>query len=173
MDTDPLNLNEAPSWVDNAWAEVVKVILPGRRLPTVGEWDMELIGEFMGRLQAFAKLYDGEIPMGPDVKAEHEQLQKFVDAQPQSKERAAKEKLFLKDLETRIRATNESMPQMMAAALGSSRQKFLQTRLFFFHQDRVGKFDTEVFARPVLQQFGAHAHNAAAAGLPASSATPH
>ena len=67
VDTDPFQLDKAPIWAENALAEVVKVVLPGKRLPTAGEWDLELVGELFGRLQAFVKLYGGEIPMGPEV----------------------------------------------------------------------------------------------------------
>ena len=120
VDSDPLELNGAPPWVENAWAEVVKVLLPGNRLPTVGEWDMELLGEFMGRLQAFGKLHVGEIPMGPKVQAENDRFQKFEASQPQSPERTAKEKVLARDLRARVAAVQESIPDVMKAAFGSS-----------------------------------------------------
>ena len=78
VNSDPMELDDAPQWVENAWVEVVKVVLPGNRLPTSGEWDMELLGELLGRLQAFGRLYSGEISMGPEVKAEFDRLQKFA-----------------------------------------------------------------------------------------------
>src|SRR5487761_2645716 len=83
MNCDPFGLDAAPSWAEKALAEAVKTVLPGKRLPTTGEWDMELVGELFGRLQAFIKLYDGEIPMGPGVQAEWDQVQKRAASLPQ------------------------------------------------------------------------------------------
>ena len=31
----------------NAYVEVVKVVMPGKKLPADGEWDMELVGELI------------------------------------------------------------------------------------------------------------------------------
>jgi hypothetical protein len=125
-DFDPLGLNDAPPWVDKALAEVVKVVLPGNRLPTSGEVDMELIGELLGRLQAFGKLYGGEIPMGPEVQKEYEDLQKFLTSQPQTPERAAMEKAAIKDIQTRMEAVQQGIPNVMNAALASSHEDTLK-----------------------------------------------
>ncbi len=74
VDADSLNTNGAPPWVENAWAEVVKVIMPSRKLPMSGDWDLELMGELLGRLQAFSKLYTGEIPLRADVQSECDRI---------------------------------------------------------------------------------------------------
>jgi hypothetical protein len=39
--SDPFDLDKAPQWAENALVEAVKVTLPGNRLPTAGEWDMQ------------------------------------------------------------------------------------------------------------------------------------
>ena len=72
VNLDPLELDAAPVWVENALAEVVKVVLPGNRLPANGAWNLELVGELMGRLEAFGRLCAGEIVMGAEVQAEHD-----------------------------------------------------------------------------------------------------
>jgi hypothetical protein len=126
MDSDPWQLNEAPIWAENALAEVVKIVMPGKRLPTVGEWDLELVGELLGRQQAFGKLFGGEIPMGPETKAECEQLEKLAASQPRSQERAARGKKVAQDLQTMIKATNQCIPRLMESALGSSHEDALK-----------------------------------------------
>src|ERR1039458_3642343 len=90
--SDPFELDQAPTWAENALAEAVKTTLPGKRLPTSFEWDVELIGELLGRQQALGKLYSGEIPMGPETTAEYARLEKFVGSRPKSPERSAKQK---------------------------------------------------------------------------------
>jgi hypothetical protein len=126
VDSDPLKLDEAPAWVEKALAEVAKVVMPGNRLPTTGEVDMELIGEFFGRLQAFGKVYDGEIPLGPEAQAEYDRLQKFLAKQPQSPERTAREKASVKDLQVRMGALEQSIPDLMNAVFGSSHEDALK-----------------------------------------------
>ena len=126
VDSDPLKLDDAPSWVESAWAEVVKVLMPGNRLPTEGEWDLELLGELMGRLQAFGKLYSGEIPMSPEAKAEADRFEKFAASQPQSPERTAREKVLAKDFQTRVNAVQEGIPNLMAGAMASSHEDTLK-----------------------------------------------
>jgi len=120
VDSDPLELDSAPVWVEKAWVEVVKVLLPGNRLPADGAWDLELVGELMGRLQAFGRLYAGEIVMGPEVQAEHDRFQSFVDSLPRSPERTAREKMLAHDMNARVEAVQESIPVVMKAALASS-----------------------------------------------------
>ena len=126
VDSDPLKLDEAPQWAENALVEVVKVVMPGKKLPAAGEWDMELVGELMGRLQAFGKLYGGEIPMGPEQQAELDRLEKFAASQPKSKERTGREKMVLQDLQAMMEATNQAIPNLTGAALDSSHEDALK-----------------------------------------------
>lgn len=126
FDIDLLDLNEAPAWAERAYAEVVKVVMPGKRLPTSGEWDLELIGELLGRLQAFTKLYGGEIPMGSEVQAEWDKLQARADALPKTAALAARKKALGVDLATKFAAVGESIPRMMEAALASSHEDALK-----------------------------------------------
>jgi len=106
-DCDPFNLNDAPEWAGNALAEVVKIVMPGKKLPTAGEWDMELLGEFMGRLQAFGKLYGGEIPMGPEQQAELDRYKKNEASQPKSKEITVREKILAQDMQAKRKLPNK------------------------------------------------------------------
>jgi hypothetical protein len=122
VDSDPLGLDDAPAWVERAWAEVVKVILPGNRLPTSGEWSLELLGELMGRLQAFGKLYAGEIPLTPEVQAQVDRLEKFAASQPRSPKSAARQKVLVRDLQVRVAAVQAGIPDLMAAAFTSSHE---------------------------------------------------
>ena len=122
FDTDLFDLNGAPPWVERAYVEVVKVVMPGKQLPTSGEWDLELIGEFLGRLQALSKLYSGEIPMGPEVKVEWDELQAKAAALPQTPEIAAKKEALEIDLGNKFAAVGDSIPQMLEAALDSSHE---------------------------------------------------
>jgi hypothetical protein len=124
--SDPFELDKAPAWAENALAEAVKITLPGKRLPTSGEWDMELLGELLGRQQALGKLYGGEIPMGPETKAEYDRLEKFAASQPPTPERSAKQKAMVQDLQTMIGATNDAIPQLLKAVLGSSHEDALK-----------------------------------------------
>jgi hypothetical protein len=126
VDSDPLKLDEAPQWAENALVEVVKVVMPGKKLPAAGEWDMELVGELMGRLQAFGKQFSGEIPMGPEQQAELVRLEKFAASQPKSKERTAMEKMVLQDLQAMMEATNQAIPNLTGAALDSSHEDALK-----------------------------------------------
>lgn len=125
-ESDLLELNAAPAWVENALAEVAKIVMPGGRLPTSGEWDLELIGELFGRQQAFGKLFKGETPMGSETEAECDQLIKHAASQAQSPERTARQKAFAKDLEIMIKATNQAIPPMLEAALSSSHEDTLK-----------------------------------------------
>ena len=120
VNLDPLELDAAPVWVENALAEVVKVVLPGNRLPANGAWNLELVGELMGRLEAFGRLCAGEIVMGAEVQAEHDRFQKFVDSLPQSPERTARAKMLVRDINARFEAVQEHIPVVMKAALASS-----------------------------------------------------
>jgi hypothetical protein len=120
--SDPFELNQAPAWAENALAEAVKTTLPGKRLPTSGEWDVELIGELLGRQQAIGKLYSGEIPMGPETKTEYARLEKFVASQPKSPAILAKQKAMVQDLQIMIGATQDAIPQLLKAVLSSSHE---------------------------------------------------
>jgi hypothetical protein len=125
-DSNLFGLNDAPPWVERAFVEVAKVVMPGHRLPIAGEVDMEVIGEFFGRLHVFGKLYSGEIPMGPEVQAEYDSLQKFAASQPQSPERTAREKAGVQDLLVRVDAVQHGIPNIMNAALESSHEDTLK-----------------------------------------------
>ena len=122
LDSDPLGLDDAPPWVENVWAEVVKVAMPSNRLPTSGEWDLELLGELFGRLQAFGKLFEGEIPVGPEVLAEMDRWQKFAATQPKSPARTATEKKLARDLQVRVNAVQHSIPDLIKAVMTSSHE---------------------------------------------------
>lgn len=124
--SDLFGLDKAPAWAENALAEAVKTTLPGKRLPTSGEWDVELVGELLGRQQAFGELYSGEIPMGPETKAEFDRLEKFAASQPKSPARSAKQKAMVQDLQTMIGATNDAIPQLLKSVLGSSHEDALK-----------------------------------------------
>jgi hypothetical protein len=126
VDADPLQLDGAPVWVENAFMEVAKVVLPGQRLLASGDCDLEPFGELLGRMQAFGKLYAGEIPMGPEVKQEYDRLLKKVAGQPQTPERIARAKRLVKDMKARTAATEDAIPQMMSAALASSHEDALK-----------------------------------------------
>jgi len=126
LDCDPFNLDGAPGWAEKSLAEVIKTVMPGNRLPTEGEWDLELVGELFGRLRAFGKLYGGEIPMGSEMQAESDRLEKLAASQPQSPERAAKEKALTQDLQNMVNATNQAIPQLMDSVLGSSHEDALK-----------------------------------------------
>ena len=124
--SDPLDLDKAPAWAENALAEATKILLPGKRLPTSGEWDVELLGELVGRQQALAKMYSGEIPMGPETRAECDRLEKFAAAQPQAPDSSAKIKAMVQDFGTMIAATNGAIPQLLESVLSSSHEDALK-----------------------------------------------
>jgi hypothetical protein len=126
IDSDPLKLDEAPAWVEKAYLEVIKVIMPSKKMPGNGDLPLELLGEFIGRLQAFGKLYGGEIPMGPEQKAELERLEKLAASQPKSKERTVRGKMLVEDLQARVEATNQAIPNLIKAALDSSHEDALK-----------------------------------------------
>ena len=112
--------------MENAWIEVVKTVMPGKRLPTAGEVDLEAFGELFGRLQAFAKLFDGEIEVAPEVQAEAEAFVKHAKSRPQTRALKARQKVLAMDFKTRVAATNEAVPQLMAAAFASSHEDALK-----------------------------------------------
>lgn len=124
--SDLLELDKAPAWVENALAEAAKTILPGNRLPASGEWDMGLLGELLGRQQALGKLYGGEISMGPESEAECDRAEKFAASLPESPERSAKVEAAVQDLQTMIAATNDAIPQILKSVLSSSHEDALK-----------------------------------------------
>lgn len=119
---DPFGLDGAPRWAEKALVEVVRIVMPRRKLPDDGEWDAEIIGEIFGRLLAFGKLYSGEIPLGAEMTAECERLKELAARQPQSRERTVREKRFVEDLRTRIMATEMAIPELVKAVLASSHE---------------------------------------------------
>ena len=99
VNLDPFNMSEAPPWVEKALAQAVKIIMPGNRMPLTGEWDMELLGEIIGRLQALGRFFKGEIPIGPDLQKELEQLEKTAASQPKTAEIVAALKTFHREFD--------------------------------------------------------------------------
>lgn len=126
MDCDALNLAGSPAWAENALAEVVKIVLPGRTLPTEGEWDVELLGELVGRQHAFAKLYAGEIPMSTEMKSDLEKIKRQEAALPQTPERKARKKRVGNDFSNLVQANNQAIPQLMTAVMESSHEDSLK-----------------------------------------------
>ena len=126
LDSDPLQLDDAPPWVEKAYAEVVKVVFPGNRIPNADVFDLEIIGEFFGRLQAFGKVYSGEIPLGPEALAECENAKKIMESKMRPPKIKAKVKSSLKDLQVRVGALQASIPGVMNAALESSHEDALK-----------------------------------------------
>lgn len=126
VDADPLGLDSAPLWVEKAWMEVLKVVMPSNPMPSSGKVDVELIGEYFGRLQAFAKLYSGEIPMESEVQAELERAEKVMASQPQSPDKKKRQKLAEKDLQVRMKAVQKGIPNLMDAVMASSHEDALK-----------------------------------------------
>jgi hypothetical protein len=143
IDSDPLKLDEAPAWVEKAYLEVIKVIMPSKKMPGNGDLPLELLGEFIGRLQAFGKLYGGEIPMGPEQKAELERLEKLAASQPKSKERTVRGKMLVEDLQARVEATNQAIPNLIKAALDSSHEDALKFQKGLLRGDEPGTRRTD------------------------------
>jgi hypothetical protein len=126
VDSDPMGLDAAPPWVERAWAEVLKVIMPSNRLPMSGEVDLEMLGELFGRMQALSKLYSGEIPLTPEVQTEWERCQQHLASQPQTPESKANGEVLARDFQTRVGAVQPSIPHLVNAALASSHEDSLK-----------------------------------------------
>ena len=125
-DCDALNLDGAPAWAENALVEVTKVVLPGKRLPTEGEIDVDWLGELIGRQRAFAGLFGGEIPLSAEMQADLERIKQSDEAQPQTPELAARKKLLAKDFLNLVDANGQAIPDLMAAVLESSHEDALK-----------------------------------------------
>jgi hypothetical protein len=125
VEADPLGLDNAPQWVENAWIEVTKCVMPGRRMPSGGELNMETLGGFFGRLQAFTKLYQGEIPVTPAVEEEAKQLVEEAARAPKPPGHKARLKKMTRDFSNRLDATEQKIPQIMAAVYASSHEDAL------------------------------------------------
>jgi len=125
-DCDALNLEGSPAWAEKALAEAVKIVLPGKSLPTEGEWDVELLGELVGRQHAFGKLYVGELPMSQEMQADYDKIKKHAASLPQTPERAAQDKLVAKDFQNLVNANDQAISQLMAAVLDSSHEDALK-----------------------------------------------
>jgi hypothetical protein len=126
LNPDPLGIAEAPPWVERAFAEVIKVVMPGHKMPVPGEWNLEIIGGLLGRTQAFGKMINGEIPVGPEMQAGKEWLEKLVASQPWPPERIAKAKELEKDFEGSLETIKEGIPNFLNAALDSSHDDTLK-----------------------------------------------
>jgi len=126
LNPDPLGLDEAPPWVEKALAEVIKTVMPGKKLTLDGEWDLELIGELLGRTQAFGKLFNGEIPFGSEIKAGLDWLEKLAASQPKSPARTASEKVMVRDFQARLETIQRGIPNFLNAALDSSHEDALK-----------------------------------------------
>jgi len=125
-DFDPWKLNDAPPWAENALLEAVKIVFPSGRLPTGGEWDLEFVGELFGRMEALGKLYGGEIPMGPETKAECDLVEKRFASQLQSPANVAKATQVAKYFQTATELTNRTIPLLTASSLASSHEDALK-----------------------------------------------
>lgn len=117
---DALNLDGAPAWAENALVEVTKIILPSKFLPTEGEWDLDLLGELVGRQRAFANLFTGEIPLSPEMQRDIEQIKEREAALPKTPELAARKKLLAKDFQNLLEANGQAIPELVAAVMASS-----------------------------------------------------
>lgn len=83
-DCDMLGIDEAPEWVFNALIECSKIVFPGG-LPPRKKWDAEFLGIFLGRINALGRLLGGEVPLGPETKADMEKITALVKNQPPPK----------------------------------------------------------------------------------------
>ena len=126
LNPDPLGFEGAPPWVERALAEVIKTIMPGRKLTLAGEWDLELIGELLGRTQALGKLFAGEIPFGPEMKAGQEQVEKVAATLPKSPALTALTNGMLRDFQASLETAKDGIPSFMGAALDSSYEDALK-----------------------------------------------
>ena len=126
LNPDPLGFGEAPPWVEKAFAEVIKTVMPSKKLTLAGEWDLELIGELLGRTQAFGKMFNGEITVGPEMQAGKEWLEKWAASQPWPSEIKAKAKVLARDFEARLETIQQGIPNFLNAALASSHEDALK-----------------------------------------------
>ena len=123
---DPVILDGAPAWVEKAWAEAVKIVMPSNRMPLTGYWDMELLGELMGRLQALSKFFCGEIPIEPELQTELEQVENWIASQPQTAETVGKIKEFTQQFCAAMDTVQEGIPHFMTGAMASSHEDTLK-----------------------------------------------
>jgi hypothetical protein len=114
-DCDPLGLNDAPQWVFNAWTECCKIVFPSG-LPPVEKWDAKFLGELLGRFKGLLHLLNGEVPLGAESQAELEKIKAAASKLPTLKNAKA----LKKDIETKIKATFETIPLATAAATSAS-----------------------------------------------------
>lgn len=125
-------LDDAPDWATNALAEVVRLVLPGKKLPTSGEWELAFMGEMMGRLQAFSAIWSGEIAPNAEMLADAERLEKVaVKLQPDHAKRQAKEKAIIRDLQVKINALGQAILQMLATNLALSHNDLIKFQTGF------------------------------------------
>jgi hypothetical protein len=122
VDADPMKLDEAPSWAEQALLEVERVFMASKKLPTTGELDLETLGGFIGRKLALAWSFSGKIPIGPETKTERDGLEKYMASQPKSPERSARAKVLAEDFQNRTEAINQAIPQLMKAVMESSHE---------------------------------------------------
>lgn len=125
-DSNFLGFSDAPAWVENALAEVARTVMPSRKLPTSGEWDLELLGELLGRQQAFTKMFTGEIPMSQENLDDSDRISKLAASIPQSPEMRARQKSSVRDVETMMKATSAAIPKFLQAAMKSSHADVLK-----------------------------------------------
>lgn len=110
-DSDPLKIKEAPEWVFNSYVECAKVVFP-HGWPPAEKWDTEFLGEFLGRYSSLARLFAGEIPLGPETRADVEKLKAMIAGRPAPKNFKA----VVKDCETIFDATENMIPVATAMA---------------------------------------------------------
>jgi hypothetical protein len=118
LNPDPLGIAEAPPWVEKALAEVVKTVLPGRKLPVPGEWDMELIAEFLGRTEAIGRAFNGEISSAPDLKKSLALIANQLGSQTDTPVMLKQE--MAHDFRANLEAIQQGIPVFMKGALDSS-----------------------------------------------------
>lgn len=122
VSADPLDMDGAPTWAERALQEVVKVIMPGQRFTVSGEMDMESLGELLGRQQVFGKMYGGEIPLGPEMQAEADALEKQFANRKLTPEQLSRVEMLYADFINRCDATSDSVSDLMGAAVASSHE---------------------------------------------------
>src|ERR1700722_8053133 len=64
--SDVLDIENAPDWVWNAWAEIGNTIAPGCFQP-LEKWDADFLGNFLGRLHGVGMMLSGAVPLGPET----------------------------------------------------------------------------------------------------------
>ncbi len=110
--SDVLDIEDAPDWVWNAWAEIGNTVVPGGFQPPE-KWDADFLGNFLGRLHGVGMMLSGAVPLGPETTAELEKLQQVPAKRARSKDVKDAEK----DFGTVIQAIQVAIPAATNAAM--------------------------------------------------------